>query len=257
MRRCLFCSTNANSLEDAWPRWITDQFKASKPSKAQLERLGTKVNVWHVHQPKLTVRCACQSCNNGWMSTLESQTKNYFQPLLMGESLRLDTSGQTTIALWSLKTAMVLEALDQPQQRVYTQREREQLRRLSAIPWRTSIWLATSVDRSLFLSSKNRHMRAEDANDISGVSITMAFAHVVVQVLTIRVPPEVGPTMRVTTDVRCGPWDQATIQIWPLQSEQASWPPPLGLNSEAGLNALAERFSTAILDENEIDSLIV
>lgn len=257
MRRCLFCSTKANSLEDAWPRWITDQFKSSKPCNAQLERHGTKVNVWHVHQPELTVRCVCQSCNNGWMSELESQTKNFLQPLLMGENRVLDISGQTTIALWSLKTAMVLEALDQSRQRAYTQQECEQLRRLSVIPWRTSVWLATSVDWSLFLSSKNRHMRTEDTNDISGVSITIALAHVVVQVLTIRVPPEVRPSTRVTTNVRRGPWDKATVQIWPVQAALVSSPPPLGLNSETGLNAIAERFRTTILDENEVASLVV
>jgi hypothetical protein len=255
MRECLFCSTKANSLEDAWPCWITDQFKTPKPCKAQLERRG--VNVWHVHKPELKVRCVCQSCNNGWMSKLESQTKIFLQPLLIGEKSVLDISGQTTIALWSLKTAMVLEALDQPQKRLYTQQEREQLRKLSMIPWRTSVWLATSVDQSLFLSSKNSHMQAEDTNNISGVSITIALSHVVIQVLTIRVPPKVGTLTRVTTNVRRGPWDQATVQIWPAQSVQACWPPPLGLNSEEGLNAIAERFSTATLNENEIDTIIV
>jgi hypothetical protein len=257
MRNCFFCSSGADSLEDAWPRWITSQFKPSLPGEAQLERRGVKLKPWRVHQPELTVRCVCQPCNNGWMSQLEFQAKRFLQPLLMGESRGLDMSGQTTIAMWSLKTAMVLEALDQPQQRAYTQREREQLRILSAIPWRTSVWLATSVDPSFFLSSKNRHLDTENANDISGVSITMAFAHVVLQVLTIRVPRDVGPTTRVTTNVRRGPWDQATVQIWPAQSAQASWPPPLGLNSETGLDALAERFSTGALDENAVDSLAV
>jgi hypothetical protein len=129
------------------------------------------------------------------------------------------------------------------------------LRTLSAIPWRTSVWLAASVDPSCFMSSKNRHLDAESAKDISGVSITMAFAHVVFQVLTIRMPQDVGPNTHVTTNVRRGPWDQATVQIWPVQSTQASWPPPSGLNGESGLDALAERFSTAALDEKAIDSL--
>jgi hypothetical protein len=257
MRKCIFCLAKANSLEDALPHWITDQFKASEPCKAQLERHGAKVNIWHVYQPELSIRCVCQSCNNGWMSDLESQTKIYLQPLLMGEKCVLDISGQTTIALWSLKTAMVIEALDPPQQRMYTQQEHEQLQKLSVIPWRTSVWLAASVDQSLFLSTKNRHMGKGDTNDISGVSITMAFSHVVIQVFTIRVPPEVGPSTCVKTNVRRGPWEQATIQIWPAKPAPVMWPPPLALNSEVGLDALAERFSTTILDENDVESLIV
>lgn len=250
MRKCLFCLAKANSLEDALPHWITDQFKASEPCKAQLERHGNKVNIWQVYQPELSIRCVCKSCNNGWMSDLESQTKIYLQPLLMGEKSVLDISGQTAIAVWSLKTAMVLEALDPPQKRIYTQQEREQLQKLSVIPRRTSVWLATSVDKSLFLSTKNRHMSAEAINEISGASITMAFSHVAIQVFTIRVPSYVGPTTCVTANVRRGPWERATIKIWPNQPSPVAWPPALALNSEVGLNALAERFSTTMLNEN-------
>jgi len=257
MRRCLFCSSNANSLEDAWPHWVTDQFKRPRSVEVQAERRGIKLKPWHVHQPTLTVRCVCRSCNNGWMSQLEVQAQRFLQPLLVGDSCDLETEGQATLALWSLKTAMVLEALDQPLQRAYTQLECEQLRKLSAIPWRTSVWLAASVDPSYFMSTKNRHMDTENANDISGVSITMAFAHIVLQVFTIRVPQEVSPTTRVTANVRRGPWDQATVRIWPAQSARTVWPPPMGLNGESGLNALAERFSTASLDDDSIDSLAV
>jgi hypothetical protein len=257
MRRCFFCSNNANSLEDAWPRWITSQFKGVRPSEVHAERGGVKLRSWSVHQPELAVRCVCQLCNNGWMSQLEVQAKQFLQPLLIGESCGLDTAGQITIALWSLKTAMVLEALDQAHKRAYTQSERERLRSVAAIPWRTSVWLAASVVPSWFMSSKNRHLGATDAQNISGASITMAFAHAVLQVLTIRVPEDVGPQTRVTTDVRRGPWDQATVQIWPPQSTPAGWPPPMGLNGESGLDALAERFSTTTQDGVAIDSLAV
>lgn len=257
MRRCLFCSSGANSLEDAWPRWITNQFKVPQAVEFQAERRGVQLKPWRVHQPELAVRCVCRPCNNGWMSQLEVQAQRFLQPMLIGDRCGLDIVGQTTIALWSVKTAMVLEALDHPRQRAYTQLEREQLRTLSAIPWRTSVWLAASVDPSYFMSTKNRHLDAENANEISGVSITMAFAHIVLQVFTIRVPPNVGPTTRITTNVRRGPWDQVTVQVWPTRRRQASWPPAMGLNGESGLNSLAERFSTATLDENAIDSMAV
>ncbi len=193
MRRYLFCSSDANSLEDAWPRWITNQFKASQSAEVQAERRGVQLKPWRAHQPELPIRCVCRPCNNGWMSQLEVQAQRFLQPMLIGDRCGLDMAGQTTVAVWSLKTAMVLEALDQPHQRAYSQLEREQLRTLSAIPWRTSVWLATSVDPSYFVSTKNRHLDAENAKNISGVSITMAFAHVVLQVFTIRVPPQRKP----------------------------------------------------------------
>ncbi len=255
MRNCLFCSGAADSKEDALPRWITNQFKGTRPSEAHLERCG-KEHSWPDLAPELLVRWVCRQCNNGWMSQLESQAKPFLQPLLMGEHCFLDMSGQATIALWSMKTAMVLEALDEPEQRAYTQIERERLRTMSAIPWRTSVWLAASVDRSFFLSSKSRHS-GEGPNPMSGVSITVAFAHVVLQVLTIRLPEAVAPKTNVTTAVRHGPWDRATHQIWPNQRVQLRWPPPVGLNGGAGLDSFAERFSTTMLNEGLVDSLAI
>lgn len=257
MRKCFFCLNNADSIEDAWPHWMTNQFKASQLNEVHLERRGVLHGPWRVHQPELKVRHVCQQCNNGWMSQLESQSKHFLQPLITGKRCKLDISSQTTIAIWSMKTSMVLEALDQPSQRAYTQQEREQLRTLYAMPWRTSVWLALSIHPSIFLSCKNRHLNADNEKDISGVSITMAFAHLVLQVLTIRVPRDVGPTTQVTTNVRRGPWDQATVQIWPAKPIQTEWPPALGLSGEEGLDALADRFSAAMLNENELAVLAV
>ncbi len=257
MRVCLFCSGPANSLEDAWPRWITNQFKAPRSAELQAERHGVTLKPWQVYQPKLTVRCVCQTCNNGWMSQLEVQTKRFLQPLLIGQPCSLDSTAQSTIALWSVKTAMVLEALDQPHLRAYTQPECAQLRIQGAIPWRTSIWLATSLDSTYFMSSKHRHLDTHKASQISGVSITMAFAHVVLQVFTIRLPRDVGPTTRVTANVRRGPWEQATIQIWPVQSTQVSWPPSSGFNGLVGLDSFAQRFAISAIDEDANDTLPV
>ena len=39
-----------------------------------------------------------------------------------------------------------------------------------------------------------------------------------------------------------GPWSRLTVQVWP-PSDGARWPPPMGLNGEPGLDALAERFA--------------
>ncbi len=100
-RQCFFCTSNANSLEDAWPRWITNQFKGNRPSEVHAEKGGVPLKSWNVYQPELAVRCVCQSCNNGWMSQFEVQAKQILQPLLAGEFCELDTVGQTIITRWS------------------------------------------------------------------------------------------------------------------------------------------------------------
>jgi hypothetical protein len=115
--------------------------------------------------------------------------------------------------------------------------------------------LAASADPAWFMSSKTRLGGETEGN--SGVSITMAFAHAALQVLTIRVPEQVGPKTRVTTEVRRGPWDQVTVQIWPTRETPLKWPPFMGLNGETGLDALADRFSTFDHNGDEVDTLAV
>lgn len=255
MRLCLFCSDRANSIEDAWPKWITNQFKGSRPSSVSAERAGVQLPSWKVHQPTLQMRCVCSRCNNGWMSRLEGRARPFLQPLLQGCPCVLDQSAQMAVATWALKTAMVLEGLDPTDKQVYSQLQRERFRLRAEMPIRTSVWLAASATPDWFMSTKNRHLGADSAG-FAGISTTMGFAHLVLQVLTIRVPEDVGPTTKVTTDVRKGKWSELTVQVWPTQ-EDPKWPPQLGLNGEPGLSLLAERFSTVDAALRETEQLAV
>ena len=220
----------------------------------QAERNGVSLPSWSKYQPELTIRCVCEQCNNGWMNRLETRVRPHLQPLLTGPSA-LDVDAQTTISAWAVKTAMVLEGRDADMKKGYSQFQRERFRLRTEIPWRTSVWLAASATADAFMSTKNRHMGATP-NDIVGVSVTMAFGAVVLQVLTMRVPPDIGPNTRVTTDVRRGPWAEATFQIWPPR-EATTWPPRVGLNGEIGLNLFADRFSTTESGRDEIEVMTV
>ena len=253
MRLCLFCSRRADSIEDAWPRWITNQFKGQL-APVEAERGGTKLPSWKVHQPTLKIRCVCKHCNNDWMSRLEGRVRPYLQPLLLGQSATLDSEGQTTIAVWAVKTAMVLEGMEAADKSGYSQLQRERMRLRNEIPWRTSVWLAAAAEPHWFMSTKNRHLG--ESGDISGVSITMGFAHLVLQVMTIRVPQEVGPESKITTEVRKGPWNDLTVQVWP-PGDRAGWPRTMGLNGEAGLDAFAERFSTIGVSPTDIETMAI
>jgi len=255
MRKCLFCDSNANSLEDVWPCWITKQFRADRPSEVSAERLGV-TRKWNLYQPKLAVRCVCRSCNNGWMSKLETQAQQHLQSILTGQRCRLDSTAQAMVAQWSVKTAMVLEALDPNEKREYAKEDRHRLRSVAAIPTRTSVWLAACAEPSFFMSSKNRHSGL-DPQSPAAVSTTIVLAHAVLQVFTIRLAEEVRPETGVTVDVRRGPWEQATIRVWPPQSTVVSWPPPIGLNGGEGLDIFADRFVTASPGSGPIKPLSV
>jgi hypothetical protein len=65
-----------------------------------------KVKKWTGHTINTTVRAFCKSCNNGWMSDLESKAKPILEPMLTGTPKALGTSDQTLLATWVIKTGM-------------------------------------------------------------------------------------------------------------------------------------------------------
>ena len=57
----------------------------------------------------MTVGVVCESCNNGWMSDLESGAKPYLETMLRGRGRELHEAGLRTLATWALKTSMMVE----------------------------------------------------------------------------------------------------------------------------------------------------
>jgi hypothetical protein len=223
----------------------------------EAERRGEKLSPWPLKRPELRIKWVCRACNNGWMSRLEESVMPYMQPLLAGQHSVLTDLGQATIALWTMKTSMVLEGLDTPDTHCFSQTERERLRTLQSIPWRTNIWIAPSTDPSLFVSSKVRHLDPTDRKTVTGFSTTIGLAHIVLQALTIRVPEDVGPKTKITVAVRQSPWNEMAQQIWPSQPLALRWPPAMALNGVAGIDAFAARFDTKDLPESMIHPMVV
>jgi hypothetical protein len=256
MRACIFCGNSADSREDAWPRWLTDRFQSNELIDVQAQRRGVPLKPWRHRRPELSVRCVCSSCNNGWMSDLENRVKPLLEPMLDGKRTILDFAAQTTIAVWGMKVAMVLECIDASEGARFTGQERMRLRTLSVIPSRTSAWLAASAQPYFMFSARTEH-RASIPTNATGFATTVVFGHVALQYFTIRLTPPVPEDARVTVDVRAGPWAEVTIPIWPVSRDFITWPPEMGLNEEEGLNRLAERFSASRADSTEIHRLAV
>lgn len=66
---------------------------------------------WRPTGPRLKMKCVYAHCNNGWMSQLEEQVKSVVEALLGPKSAFIDSQQQATLGVWSVKNAMVFEAL--------------------------------------------------------------------------------------------------------------------------------------------------
>lgn len=244
MRDCLFCDSPADTKEDGWPLWLLKRFEVSSKSEVEA-RVGNDAPRTYRSTRPLAVTCVCAKCNNGWMSDIENKAKVLLEPMFRGARVGLDHAACATLSVWGLKTAMVLERIETDGVVQYTRDECARLRQFSIVPARSRIWLAASLDDTQLYSAKTHHLDAELDRSASSHVSTLAFGTVVMQIYTLRLGSTPSPDVRVTTDVRRGPWEEATSQLWPVTTSVATWPPRVALNGVEGLDALAERFSTS------------
>jgi hypothetical protein len=90
----------------------------------------------------VTVGVVCKTCNNGWMSTLESQAKPYLDAMLHGHGRALHATGIRTLAAWALKTSMMVEHMDGAKRRVIPSEEYAHLFENGEPSERVRIWIA-------------------------------------------------------------------------------------------------------------------
>ena len=243
MRKCIFCNNKASTREDAWPLWLMKRFPASNTSYMDAERGGHKLGSWPMAKPGLRVKWLCANCNNGWMSRIESKTKPVLISILDDKLNAMDSSSQTTLACWAVRTSMVLECLNPNRIWFYTDYERQMMRVTQSIPPRTSVWIAKCVNQPNIYSAAKGLRTSIDDNGVHAYVTTMAFGSLAFQIVSIKTPTTIPENMSLTYDVTEGPWGQTLLQIWPIIQESGGWPVGYGLNSELGLEALTERLN--------------
>src|SRR5262245_47878234 len=110
MRACIFCGHRGTTNEHAWPQWAIEAI-GSTPSFTVDAWLGPdaphKARSGTGPRAQIRVKYLCATCNNGWMSSLETAAQPVIRPLMNDISVPLNRWDQHLIALWTVKTAMV------------------------------------------------------------------------------------------------------------------------------------------------------
>ncbi|MFZ0229305.1 MAG: hypothetical protein WAL41_20710 [Mycobacterium sp.] len=107
-RRCVFCGSTSNlTREHVLPDWLKDIGLDLAPSLHQSAPLDRVPRQWSSTPFNTTVKLVCASCNNGWLSSLESSARPVLTPLIRGESRHLPSDDQALIAKWTCKTTLV------------------------------------------------------------------------------------------------------------------------------------------------------
>lgn len=188
----------------------------------------------HVAVPaSRTVRSVCATCNNGWMSTLEAKAQRAITSMLRGHRRTYFDGGQTTIASWLMKTALVDgSTLRDPVVRDFY----ENLYAIREPSPNTRVWLGATIERFAHYTDF-RPIRVSDVfgpirreqNAFSSLISVGEFAGFVVSWLD-------GPP---SLEALLPRFERALVSIWPPSPSGAKWPPRERFDYE-GLEMLAD-----------------
>jgi hypothetical protein len=244
MRACIFCGDRVNSKEDAWPLWLMRQLGNTEMGIVEAQRGMHPPKKWLSTKYPLRIGFVCKTCNNGWMSELENRVKPVIERFFLDEQVTLDQNAQTILAIWSCKNAMVYEALRYNPPWFFTTQERNTFRESLHLPSQTSIWIAKSIGLTgLFCSASDLNgIATESHNQVKAYVTTMGFGPIAIQILNGKFSTPIHQNITITGDLQPGPWEQTTIQIWPISNDKVSWPNEIGLNGELGLDNFSQRW---------------
>lgn len=118
--KCIFCATNnANSREHFYSRWMHEllpsgtkgaysgQIIHQHPKTHAINNQYERIKPGELYSKKMKVVCA--TCNNTWMSKLESAVKPLLAPIIKGEPVTLGASDLKVVAQWATLKTIICE----------------------------------------------------------------------------------------------------------------------------------------------------
>jgi hypothetical protein len=238
-RKCIFCGDRADSVEDAFPLWLSERYKAAGIMDHQ-PGIEQPALSYPVSQPKIRIKKVCKKCNNEWMNRIQQSTRPVIERLLDEPECELDVHVCRTLALWSCMTAMVMESVNAPDHWAFTDNDRRLLYSKSLTPESADVWIVKCVNFTT-CTGVARIQANPGSPDRVGTT-TLCFTPLVIQIRKMHIPTA-KPGVKITIYERPWEWDQVLLRIWPLAGRPVHWPGEKGLDGYRGFVLLGHRFT--------------
>lgn len=235
----MFCGSSPITREHIFPIWLNRYLPEDRVQHLEQTRYGDDGFDRQRRSIGLdfTVRKVCPGCNNEWMSRLETDTIPVLHPLISNLEVQLlTTTQQRKVALWAVKTSMML---DQTQTvPLLSPLQVARLRTHRAIPGGTRIWIGACDAIYPLVTSHTVKIELEPKEDPSarprpdGLFTPMKIGHLCLYVYfpgsdVVVVPP---PTY---TPALAGIWQRRGV---------IRWPPPMRPRTGGEFEEFADRF---------------
>jgi hypothetical protein len=207
-KQCLFCANEANSKEHLWSGWILDRV-GMQPTRIKMGKAQASV----MDHSVVEVRCVCILCHGGWMSALESENIPIIGRVMENAATPLDAAQQTSLALWAVMKAMVLDAVNAKNRgHFFTRNECEALRLHRKIPDKTVVQIGAYVRSSYSADGTIVWLDFPNAPKAAKASVsTFVIGHLVIQVVTVHHEPEHENAPVQGVMIRDGEWDKLLV----------------------------------------------
>jgi len=220
---CLFCESPAGSKEHLWAAWIHER-KDFGPLKVTIGGSPEEIR----NDPEQKIETVCHKCNNEWMSRVENKTKPIIACMFEDLTIPLDRQQQTLLSNWAVKTAMVLDSVKNPESnsRFYGKPECVTFRERRIIPDRIRIWIGRSSLSALGAYGTDVAIITSEGSPLGvGTATTIVVGHLAVQVMAMRINPELKEKSITDVQPKPGDWDNMLLQIRPIARDSVMWPP--------------------------------
>ena len=164
-------------------------------------------------------RVVCQECNNGWMSQLENDhAKPAMTDLMLGKpNIRIDKERAYSLALFTFKTAIVLDHLTRNREPFFDRAIRYAFRESLAMPSFVRMWLNAFAPAGR--GEANTFYNGADLPEPEALEMyvsTFLVQHLVLQLVACKVR---GFTKLARKD------RFLAVPFWPELPANAVWPP--------------------------------
>lgn len=238
-RVCVFCGGSPLTREHVFPQWTRSLPVPADLLKLQLVpepvrrvktvldedgRYETVTEVLGGRKPlptDVTVKVVCARCNNGWMSSLESDVRPVLTKMTTKRAMNLSLADQELLARWVFKTALMYAFWD-PDASPFLPTTYRRFYRTRTMPPSAWAWVTRSESQWADMAMSMRNMRAdvrlEPDQDERNNSTAMYLAVNGVAFL-LHFSRSLAESYLALPD----PWDRGWVRLHP-HAERTQWP---------------------------------
>lgn len=240
MKECVFCDHKGKlTKEHITGKWMNELFPGNLAVKSTDRITGmTREMKWKTLE--FQARLVCKKCNETWMSNIESKhAKPVMTPLITGQTnVPIDLAEARSIALYSFKTAVILDHLSRERTPFFDRATRHEFRKSLGIPINVQMWLCGFAGHrggGHFLTLYHQPKPASGESWLMYVC-TFAIGNLAIQVVAIKNKPRPG-----YIDPTRG-FESLAVPFWPGLPRDFIWPATQALRNPAEFSAFAGRW---------------